>query len=786
VHAAIARGYERDKRPFKRLLMNKQAHRVDPTMMLRDPFKERDKGRGNPSPARDVRAQEHDAPATTEAVPTRAAPRAPAADEPAISVNMVPDSVAAPAGLGDDFAQPRGFGGVPQPAVPKEETWRPPDPRQHREDPRREAPTLARPKKPAAPTVPQSSRPPAPHAAPSVHPGFPAPVRQSSRPPAPLAQAPSVHPPMPAPVPQSTRPPARPDRPPSVHPPLPPAVTQSTRPQPPPAQPAQPWHDPPLFHEPPGQAPALAGSPEALAYGVSTSASARTNVPDLDRETAPGGARESDAVFDPLGVLGGSIPPDSVLSTPSSVPPPSLPFPKRHSILPETRSFRSPPRAASEGETAVQDATGGGQFLEMLRVLVGMLENDRDDLRGHSALVARLALEVCERIKLPKKHKTAVVIASYLHDLGKMATHHITALNASQFPNHKQRGQKLVHVPRQLTESVGLPEQALEAIEAMYEQVGGRGFPKGLSGKEIPIAARILAIADTYADLTRNPRNPFARVLTGAEAIAVLRDYAGTVFDGNLIEVFAKAAGGEQILTELLADRQRVLIVDPDPEETIVLQLRLVEQGFDVHVAHWFDDARASLTSHSFAAVLCEIDLDERDAGFQLRGEAMAHQPNVSWVFLSSRGNRTTAQRAFDLDADDLLIKPVSPEVVVAKLAQLIERREARMAPRGVSGSLAQMGLTEIVQILSQGRKTCALSISHNDARGEIHFRDGRIVQALWPGFEGEQAFYRMIALREQGEFRVDPGFQPSGGPIDASPEHLLLESMRLMDEGLL
>ncbi|MCA9620876.1 MAG: DUF4388 domain-containing protein [Myxococcales bacterium] len=429
---------------------------------------------------------------------------------------------------------------------------------------------------------------------------------------------------------------------------------------------------------------------------------------------------------------------------------------------------------------------GSAAFLELMRVLVGLLENERADLRGHSAFVARLSQSICDRISLTPEHATDVIVASYLHDLGRMGSLHLTALNVAQSVDHLELASKVVKLPQQLTESVGLPERVIAILDALFERQGGGGIPEGISGKDIPIGARIIAVADSYADLTRNPSNEYGRMLSPDEALDVLSQQGGSVFDMNLIDVLEKTTGGEKILTDLLADRHRVLIADPDPEETMVLQLRLAEQGFDVHVARTVDEASRALRAREFALVVSEIDLDEPGGGFGLKENA-ANQKNVSWVFLSSRDDRDTAARALKLGVDDFIAKPVSTEILVAKLMQLVERQSQRVAPRGVSGSLAQMGIPEIVQILWHGRKTCALNITQGDRRGQIHFEEGRIVNALWEDVSGETAFYRLIALGENGDFSVDPEFAPTGDPvIHASPEGLLLEGMRLLDEGLI
>jgi hypothetical protein len=94
------------------------------------------------------------------------------------------------------------------------------------------------------------------------------------------------------------------------------------------------------------------------------------------------------------------------------------------------------------------------------------------------------------------------------------------------------------------------------------------------------------------------------------------------------------------------------------------------------------------------------------------------------------------------------------------------------------------MSLPDMVQILWHGRKTCALEIQARGQAGSIFFADGQIVAARWEAREGEDAFFKMLTLRE-GDFRLDPNGRPTARTIHASPEALLLEGMRRLDEGV-
>jgi response regulator RpfG family c-di-GMP phosphodiesterase len=422
-------------------------------------------------------------------------------------------------------------------------------------------------------------------------------------------------------------------------------------------------------------------------------------------------------------------------------------------------------------------------FLETLNVLISMLESARPGLRGHSAQVARLLRKIGERLGLAEADQTNLVLAGYIHDLGKMGAHHLTSLNVAEFEGHKAAALKLYHAPSRLLEAVKLPREATQAVEGMYERYDGAGFPQGISGKEITLAARLLAIADTYADLTQNAKNPFRKRLSAAEACEALARYRGTVFDPNLLDLVRHAITGDDLKARLLSDRHRTLIVDPDPEETTVLELRLVEQGFEVVQARNTDQALKLLEPGDIELVISEIDLAPID-GFALLAQARQQSSGhkLPWVFVTHRSAGAEAQRAFAAGATDYVTKPVSADLLVAKLRTLLEREATGAGRRGVSGSLAEMSLPEMVQVLWHGRKTGALKIRASGVAGEIHFVSGSIYNALWQNLRGEEAFYAMLGLRE-GDFALDPNFHAPQQLIAESPESLLLEGMRRMDE---
>jgi response regulator RpfG family c-di-GMP phosphodiesterase len=397
--------------------------------------------------------------------------------------------------------------------------------------------------------------------------------------------------------------------------------------------------------------------------------------------------------------------------------------------------------------------------------------------------VARLVRRAAERINLSKDSADALVTAAYLHDLGKQGQYHLTALNCAEWEGHRLAGQKTVRTPGRLLEAVKLHEETLLAVDHMYERYDGKGFPSATSGKDIPLGARVLAVCDTYADLTQNPRNPYRKQLSAADACAVLAQHKEKIFDPHVVDLFKGMVLGEDIRARLLANRYLALIVDADPEESTVLELRMLEQGFEVKTARSYEQALKLLSAGDIDLVVSELELPNHD-GLQLLAEARKTTwgKDVPWVAFTRRQGRAEAQKAFELGVTDFVPKGSSTDVLVTRLKALLDQR-AKTGTRGVSGSLREMGLPELVNVLWQGRKTGKLKIKSGNDIGEIHFAEGDIVNALWGRQRGEEAFYTMLKLQD-GDFGLDPAFKPQGRIIMENAESLLLEGMRRLDEG--
>ncbi len=87
-----------------------------------------------------------------------------------------------------------------------------------------------------------------------------------------------------------------------------------------------------------------------------------------------------------------------------------------------------------------------------------------------------------------------------------------------------------------------------------------------------------------------------------------------------------------------------------------------------------------------------------------------------------------------------------------------------------------------MLQILSNARRTGLLSISSSRGTGEIYLDSGRVVDAIYGGLRGEEAFYQIVGW-EDGTFSLDPDVLMLGATINRSTDGLIMEGLRRLDE---
>jgi len=174
-----------------------------------------------------------------------------------------------------------------------------------------------------------------------------------------------------------------------------------------------------------------------------------------------------------------------------------------------------------------------------LSALVAAVETKDLYTRGHSERVAILCELIASSLSMSRQEIEALRFAGMLHDIGKLAiptrvlrrAGKISDEDLARIATHPARGVEMIR-------DIEFLEGSIEAIRHHHERMDGRGYPAGLRGEEIPLFARIIAVADAFDSLTtsRTHRDAY----TVGEATAELRRRAGAHLDPSIVDALER------------------------------------------------------------------------------------------------------------------------------------------------------------------------------------------------------------------------------------------------------
>jgi putative two-component system response regulator len=182
--------------------------------------------------------------------------------------------------------------------------------------------------------------------------------------------------------------------------------------------------------------------------------------------------------------------------------------------------------------------------MEMLERLAMAADLKEDESGQHGYRVGKLAALACERLHWSRERIALIESAARLHDIGKIAMPDRILFNSAQLSGverevmsmHTTVGGELLSNGK----TVDL-RMAEEIARHHHEWWDGTGYPSKMSGKRIPIAARIVALADAFDALTHG--RPFAIPCSDERALDSIRARRGTQFDPDLTDTFSELIG---------------------------------------------------------------------------------------------------------------------------------------------------------------------------------------------------------------------------------------------------
>lgn len=249
-------------------------------------------------------------------------------------------------------------------------------------------------------------------------------------------------------------------------------------------------------------------------------------------------------------------------------------------------------------------------FITSVRVFSNLIELRGGAVAGHSRRVAELARNLTQRLELPEPDAQDVFLAALLHGIGKIGLpdkllekpfSSLAGEERAEVVKHPIKGQAALMALEQLN-------GAAKIIRSHHERFDGMGYPDGLTGLNIPLGARILAVANDFHEAQRGAL--LSKHLSEDQAVDFIRDGRGKRYDPAVVDAFLKVMGvavapalnaGEvavhtgqllpgMALTRDLITREGVILLAKDYmlDESLIEQIRLFERAdgaiFTIHV----------------------------------------------------------------------------------------------------------------------------------------------------------------------------------------------------------
>lgn len=192
----------------------------------------------------------------------------------------------------------------------------------------------------------------------------------------------------------------------------------------------------------------------------------------------------------------------------------------------------------------------------MLKVLGSAIAKRDSDTNIHNFRVMLYSVRLGEKLKLSPVAIQGLIKGSFLHDVGKIAIPDAILLKPGKLTEqefaimqtHVSHGEDIIR-------SYDWLKDADEVVRCHHEKFDGSGYPKGLAGEDIPLSARIFAVADVFDALTS--RRPYKEPFSMMVSLKIIREARGSHFDPVLADLFLAQA--EALFTEICHEEEAVL-----------------------------------------------------------------------------------------------------------------------------------------------------------------------------------------------------------------------------------
>ena len=200
-------------------------------------------------------------------------------------------------------------------------------------------------------------------------------------------------------------------------------------------------------------------------------------------------------------------------------------------------------------------------YEDTLQALGAATDLRDNETGGHSQRVCRYSLEIARAMGWQEKRLGTLARGAYLHDIGKLGVPDGILLKPGPLtPEERKLMQRHSQIGYDLVKDIPFLADATDVVLMHHERFDGTGYPQALKGEQIPMSARIFAIADTLDAITSE--RPYQRASSFESAREVIRRLSGTAFDPQVVNVFLSIR--EDVWPTIASNQRRISGLSPE------------------------------------------------------------------------------------------------------------------------------------------------------------------------------------------------------------------------------
>ncbi len=173
-------------------------------------------------------------------------------------------------------------------------------------------------------------------------------------------------------------------------------------------------------------------------------------------------------------------------------------------------------------------------YLNTVKALGAAIDAKDPYTHGHSYRVAKYSMAIAKELNLSDDELSELEIAAYMHDIGKIGISEMVLRKDGKLTDEEYTEiKKHPYLTEKILKPARLPDFIVKTAAYHHERVDGKGYPFGLKADEIPISAKIVAVADVFDALTSD--RPYRPAMTVEKALEILKSDVGRAFDRKVV-----------------------------------------------------------------------------------------------------------------------------------------------------------------------------------------------------------------------------------------------------------